>query len=221
MPHDILEAIRLGRLTALQKPDGGVRGVVVGDIFRKLVARTVAKQISNRVEVASAPFQYALKTKAGCECVAHFLQTPTDLDPEATVMSLDGVGAHDLISRNAVLEGLLRMEEGDQILPFGEMFLRQPIHIFVGRRDGCHTEHSTRGGRGAKGSPHASVARIGDSTERCLPCKRDRAWESTCSLIWPAQREWTWRMLSSRRSCGPMPASICMSGTEWCRAERC
>ena len=25
VPHDILEAIRLGRLTALQKPDGGVR----------------------------------------------------------------------------------------------------------------------------------------------------------------------------------------------------
>ena len=25
VPHDILEPIRLGRLTALQKPDGGVR----------------------------------------------------------------------------------------------------------------------------------------------------------------------------------------------------
>ena len=37
VPHDILEAIRLGRLTALQKPDGGVRGIVVGDIFRRLV----------------------------------------------------------------------------------------------------------------------------------------------------------------------------------------
>ena len=31
--HDILEAIKLGRLTALQKTDGGVRGIVVGEIF--------------------------------------------------------------------------------------------------------------------------------------------------------------------------------------------
>ena len=31
VPHTILEDIRLGRLTALQKPDGGVRGIVVGD----------------------------------------------------------------------------------------------------------------------------------------------------------------------------------------------
>ena len=109
VPHDILEAIRLGRLMALEKPDGGVRRIVVGDIFRRLVARTIAKQISKRVEAATAPFQYALKTKAGCESVAHVLQTLTDLDPEATVMSLDGVGAYDLISRNAMLEGLLRM----------------------------------------------------------------------------------------------------------------
>ena len=35
---------------------------------------------------------YAVKTKAGCESVAHVLQTLTDLDPEATVMSFDGVG---------------------------------------------------------------------------------------------------------------------------------
>ena len=49
VPHEILEAIRLGRLTALQKPDG--------DIFRRLVARTIAKQISKRVEAATTPFQ--------------------------------------------------------------------------------------------------------------------------------------------------------------------
>ena len=55
VPHHILEAIRLGRLTALQKPDGGVRGIVVGDIFRRRVARTMAKQISKRVEAATAP----------------------------------------------------------------------------------------------------------------------------------------------------------------------
>ena len=68
VPHDILEAIRLGRFTALQKSDGSVRGTFVGDIFRRLVARTMAKQISKRVEVATALFQHVLRTYAGCEC---------------------------------------------------------------------------------------------------------------------------------------------------------
>ena len=126
VPDTILQAIRLGRLTALQKPDGGVRGIVVGDIIRRLVARTMAKQIAKKVETATVPFQYALKTKAGCECVAHVLQTLTDTDPEATVLSIDGVGAYDLISRNAMLEGLLRMEGGDQILPFVRCFYGSP-----------------------------------------------------------------------------------------------
>ena len=37
-----------GRLTASVKPDGGVRGTVVGDILRRLVARTTSQQVSTR-----------------------------------------------------------------------------------------------------------------------------------------------------------------------------
>ena len=50
---------------------GQVRGIVVGDVLRRLVARTIAKQVIEKVEAATAPFQYALSTKAGCECIAH------------------------------------------------------------------------------------------------------------------------------------------------------
>ena len=64
---------KLASLTALSKPDGGVRGIVVGDILRRMVARTIAKQIAKQVEAATVPFQYALSTKAGCECVVHML----------------------------------------------------------------------------------------------------------------------------------------------------
>ena len=34
----IVNSVRLGRLTALQKPNGGVRGIVAGDTLRRLVA---------------------------------------------------------------------------------------------------------------------------------------------------------------------------------------
>ena len=42
------------------------------------------------------------------------------------------------------------MDGGRSDRPLCEMLPRQPIHIFVGRRDGCHSEHSTRGGREAR-----------------------------------------------------------------------
>ena len=40
------------------------------------------------VQKATSPFQYALTTKAGGECVAHAIQSLTDLDSRATVLSI-------------------------------------------------------------------------------------------------------------------------------------
>ena len=34
---EILPLLRLGRITALRKPSGGIRGIVVGDTFRRLL----------------------------------------------------------------------------------------------------------------------------------------------------------------------------------------
>ena len=164
VPEEIIEAIRLGRLTALSKPDGGVRGIVVGDILRRMVARTLAKQISKKVEEATAPFQYALSTKAGCECVAHILQSLTDLSPEVTITSIDGVGAYDLISRNAMLEGLLRMEGGDQILPFVRMFYSNPSTYLWEDELGV-TQHIAQGEGGEQGDPPDAPAFCFGSTQ--------------------------------------------------------
>ena len=125
VPAEILQAIRCGRVSALQKPDGGVRGIVVGDTLRRMVARTMAQQFSAQVELATSPHQYALKTKAGCETVAHILQVLTELDEEATV-SVDGIGAFDFISRNAMMSGLRFMVGGDRVLPFVRAFYREP-----------------------------------------------------------------------------------------------
>ena len=46
VPAPIAAAIALGRLVALHKPSGGARGLVVGDLLRRLVARTLAQQFS-------------------------------------------------------------------------------------------------------------------------------------------------------------------------------
>ena len=68
-------------MTALPKPNGGVRGIVSGDVLRRLVARTMAQQLGPAVKAATAPHQYALSTRAGCECIAHALQGLCELNP--------------------------------------------------------------------------------------------------------------------------------------------
>ena len=86
----VLDGMRLGRLTAVKETRRGSKGgIVVGDVMRRLVARTMAKQFAKKVKEATVPFlQYVLTTKAGCECVAHILHTITNL-------AIDGVGAYD------------------------------------------------------------------------------------------------------------------------------
>ena len=49
VPPEILPMIRLGRITAMQKPSGGIRGIVDGDLFRRLVAHKIAQQINPAV----------------------------------------------------------------------------------------------------------------------------------------------------------------------------
>ena len=109
--------IRVGRFTALSKPDGGVRGIVAGDVIRRLVARTMAQQSQKAVEVATALFHYALST------VAHALPGLTKLHLDTTIKSIDGISAFDLISRESILTGLTRVDRSQAALPLVRLAL--------------------------------------------------------------------------------------------------
>ena len=68
------------------------------------MARTLAKQFAQHFEKECTPFQCALSTRAGTDCVGHMLHATTDADPAVTILSVDGIGAHDHIFRSAMLE---------------------------------------------------------------------------------------------------------------------
>ena len=59
VPVDIQGPLMSARLTALSKNDGGVRGIATGCTFRRLVARSLARQFAEDFEKECAPFQYA------------------------------------------------------------------------------------------------------------------------------------------------------------------
>ena len=106
-----------------------MRGIVLGDFVRRLVARTIAQQLGPAVKRVAAPYQFALSTKAGCECVAHIVQGLTDLDADTTLLCVDGIGAFDLVSRAAMMR---EVEGGGSALPFVRQFYGSPFHILVG-----------------------------------------------------------------------------------------
>ena len=145
VPQSIETAIKLGRMTALSKADGGVRGIVARDVIRRLVARTMSQQQMESVQSATSPFQYAMATRAGCECISHVLQGLTELNPNATILSVDGMSAYDTISRRAMLQGLSNIEGGRSALPFVSMFYGSPSqYLWEDERGVTHTIHQGR-----------------------------------------------------------------------------
>ena len=106
------------RMTPLSKPDGGIRGIATGTVFRRLVAKTLARQFGPVVEESCAPFQFALSTRAGVDCVGHTIRAATDDNPRMTVLSVDGVGAYDHVLRATMLSKLREVPGLQSLLHF-------------------------------------------------------------------------------------------------------
>ena len=67
IPREAARAFGLGRMVALLKPNGRVRGIVVGDFTRRLIARTLAQQNASVFQGACQPYQFALSSRAIAE----------------------------------------------------------------------------------------------------------------------------------------------------------
>ena len=105
-------------MTALQKRGGGVREIATGTSFRRLVAKTLARQFSVEVEAGCAPLQFALSTRAGVDCVGHAVRAATDASPMTTVLSVDGIGPYDHVYHTAMMSTLLEITSLCHLLPF-------------------------------------------------------------------------------------------------------
>ena len=138
-------------MIALTKRSSGIRGIVVGEILRRLVVRTMAQSLGSLWKTGTAPHQDALTTRSGCELIAHALQGFTDLDPEATVMSVDGVGAFDLISRASMMSAVRKAPGCGDAVPFVLQFQGQPSSYIWEDELGDH--NVVQGAGGEQGDP--------------------------------------------------------------------
>jgi len=118
VPNTIAQAFMTARMTALLKPGGGVRGIVVGTALRRLVARTLARQFGPEIEAACAPFQFALSTRAGTDCVGHMVRFLSEECETTILLSIDGVGAFDHVSRASMLGKLHKLPSARAVLAF-------------------------------------------------------------------------------------------------------
>ena len=152
LPGSVAKVLSTGTLTALLKDNGRVRGIVAGDSLRRLVARTLAKQFGPEMEAACAPYQYALSTRAGTECVAHVLRAALEEDSLNTILSVDGIGAYDLVRRRAMLQKLRTLPKAKAMLPFVLLSYGQPSE-YLWVNDEGEVKTVKQGEGGEQGDP--------------------------------------------------------------------
>ena len=70
------------------------------------------------------------------------------MNARATVMSIDGISAHDLVSRKAMLQGLKDLTAGRSALPFVSMFYGTPSSYL--REDSTGRVHTILQGEGGE-----------------------------------------------------------------------
>ena len=109
MPAEILQAVRIGRMTALQKPQGGIRGIVVGDFICRAAHVTLPICTIHRIWMRV--------------CRPHRSSGDRSRPHHHLV---GGIGAFDLISREAMLQGLMEVDGRDAALPFVRQFYGSP-----------------------------------------------------------------------------------------------
>ena len=99
-----IRVVTFQRCHSIWTIDGGLSSETLFDVWWR---EPWLKQVAKKAEKAAIPFQYAVSTRSRMRV--------------RCTHPLTGLGAHGLISRNAMLVGLLRMEGGDQILPFARL----------------------------------------------------------------------------------------------------
>ena len=135
-----------------KKKNGRVRGIVTGATLRRIVGRAMAAQFAAKFAAATAPFQFALQTRAGTDAVGHVLRAMTDASEDVVVLSLDGIGAFDHIKRAAILTKLSQCQGLQELLPYVRLFYaRQSKHLWTD--DEGNTHEILQGEGGEQGDP--------------------------------------------------------------------
>ena len=148
VPPSIIPCLGLGRMVALQKPNGRARGIIIGDVLRRLVSRSLAQTYAEAIHTACSPHQFALSTRAGTKAIIHTITAAAQANPAHTIVSVDGIGAYDTISRESMLQGLMAVPAAQSQPAFRAGVLWPAFGIRVARRPRPRPHHhpSRRGG---------------------------------------------------------------------------
>lgn len=184
---DVLDIIRMGRLVAIPKPDGGVRPIVISSFLAKLVGSCV-------LAVANAKcskLQYAIDIKNGAERIVHLARAAYEAGD--AVVRLDSSNAFNVTHRARIADAIA--SEADELKQyFNTMYVPASSLIIYGPQGAYETVQSWEG------------VRQGDAASALFFCK---VMDIACNRVqerFPAAKIWCY-MDDVTIACDPRQAN--------------
>ena len=94
-------------LTALRKPDSGIRPIAVGNVLRRLAGKIVSHRVMEEMGTLVRPAQLGYGTRGGCEAAVHATRAFLEEEEETQVLlKMDFRNAFNTIHRDAMLHAV-------------------------------------------------------------------------------------------------------------------
>ena len=108
MPECGAEALAVSKLSAYNKPGGGVRPIAAPSLLRRLAGRALCRTWKTEVADALGRHQFAVGVAAGVESLAHTARALTEADADLVLLALDAQNAFSSADREKCFQELGR-----------------------------------------------------------------------------------------------------------------
>ena len=119
------------RLIALQKPDGGVRPIAIGETLRRLLGKVIIKQVASDARRDLEPIQVGVGTPNGGIAVFHSATAFHALHPDGVLINIDLKNAFNTLSRVAMFEHLRQNNKLANLIPLLRLYYLRSGNLIV------------------------------------------------------------------------------------------
>ena len=87
--HTIVPLLSASKLIALPKTESDVRPIAIGEVFRRLTAKTICQQKFSDFSSFFSPLQHGIATPEGGELLTHHIQILLEKNPDWSILKTD------------------------------------------------------------------------------------------------------------------------------------
>ena len=139
-----IEAILANRLIPLDKGEGAVRPIGIGEVIRRIMGKCVIHVTKPDVIDASGSLQVCAGHKSGSEAANHAMRSIFDADETDAVLLIDASNAFNALNRAAALHNIRML--CSTLATYVINTYRQPAHLFItGGEELISAESTTQG----------------------------------------------------------------------------